>query len=597
MSVTTRHHPIPSPANLLHTLDAARVPAMIVDAEQRPVAWNRSLSTLLHDAGSEVDDRLEQLAGQLGERSVTERIVEKEVLLDIGQRLLHAGLRAEPVEGGVTLVTLPFRNILQSPAQVFPRAPRGAGADPSALFASAPFGAFVLEPLTEAEGLAVDFLITGCNPAALEQLGVTAESVLRRPLRAAMPTLEPLGMLALLQRAHREQRGFHHELDVPAGDVGQGSWVLDVMPTPTGLLVLLRDRSHRRLQAERHAAALSAMADAILLATEHGTVVSTNQAAERLFGADEGGLEGLHLAEMLFRNGRPFRVLEETPGSADARRPPRPRELDALSLLGVPVPVRLSVVPYAAAGERGFVVSLHDLRPLKSLEGQLHTAQKIEALGTLAAELAHDLRNLLQVISGNAEDIQDDENADGFGEQLDDILRASGQATELCQSLLTFSRTGEATQTGTLDASLFLRRSASVLARALGKNHELVTDVADLQAHLPVSEQSLSQVLLNLVVNARDAMPEGGTVTLRYTADGDDHALLSVADTGEGMTPEVVDRVFDPFFTTKPAGVGTGLGLATVMSVMHRCGGTVEVESTKGLGTTFLLRFPLTAPT
>lgn len=352
------------------------------------------------------------------------------------------------------------------------------------------------------------------------------------------------------------------------------------------------------MQAHRFAAALEAMADAVILVDPVGRILGANAAAERLLGVSPGGLDG-HPIEAFMPAGYAAAhggwMRRYLAGGAP-RIIGRPREVVARSVQGEEIPVRLSVVPYESDGGIGFVGSLHDLRPIKTLESQLHAAQKIEALGVLAAEVAHDLRNMLQVVTGNVEHtLEVHADVPDLHETLDDVLEASRQATSLCQSLLDFARTGEAHAVADIDAAAHIRRLTPVLDRSLGDRHTLQVQVPDQPVVLGLGERALGQILMNLVVNARDAMPDGGAILLTLTG-ADRRAALRIADEGVGIPAERLDRIFDPFYTTKPAGVGTGLGLSTVFAIVHRAAGRVEVDSAVGLGTTFTVYLPMQEP-
>jgi signal transduction histidine kinase/CheY-like chemotaxis protein len=236
------------------------------------------------------------------------------------------------------------------------------------------------------------------------------------------------------------------------------------------------------------------------------------------------------------------------------------------------------------------------------LKDELRQAQKMEALGQLAGGVAHDFNNLLTVLAGHAELLRPKVATDDSAtRQLDAIATATERATELTRRLLTFS-TRQVTQTATADLNDAVLETREIMAPALGTSIRLVTA---LEIDLPLvrlDPGQLSQVLVNLVLNARDAMPKGGTIEIASSGtrgatfdDRQGFVLLTVTDTGEGMDEATRARIFEPFFTTKGTDRGTGLGLATVYGIVESTGGFIAVESTLGVGSTFRLSLP-TAP-
>jgi two-component system cell cycle sensor histidine kinase/response regulator CckA len=240
------------------------------------------------------------------------------------------------------------------------------------------------------------------------------------------------------------------------------------------------------------------------------------------------------------------------------------------------------------------------------LENRLHQAQRLESLGQLAGGVAHDFNNLLAVIincaSFVAEATAGDEPVQADVEQ---IRTAAERAARLTRQLLIFGRR-EKVEIEVLDLNAVVTGVHSLLARSIGEDITLVVHTASSPPMLRADKGQIEQVLLNLAVNARDAMPGGGTLTIEpgVIQLGEEYARLhpgvragrytelSVSDTGVGMSPEVTARIFEPFFTTKPRGKGTGLGLATVHGVVTEAGGSLSVESEEGIGTTFRAFFP-----
>ncbi len=235
---------------------------------------------------------------------------------------------------------------------------------------------------------------------------------------------------------------------------------------------------------------------------------------------------------------------------------------------------------------------IQDVTEAHRLEEQLRQAQKLDAVGQLAGGIAHDFNNLLTVIAGNALLALSGGDEASVHEQMREILRASEGASGLVRQLLAFSRSDTA-EPRPVDVNGAVNSVCRMLARLLEENIEVESDLTSGDATILADPVELEHVILNLAVNARDAMPGGGRLTLRTRSDAG-AVSLTVGDTGTGMDDHTRARIFDPFFTTKPRGQGTGLGLSTVYGIVSRAGGEVAVESAPGEGTTFTIRWPRT---
>ena len=243
---------------------------------------------------------------------------------------------------------------------------------------------------------------------------------------------------------------------------------------------------------------------------------------------------------------------------------------------------------------------------LRASEERLRHAQKMEAVGRLASGVAHDFNNLLTVVSSHAELLLGTPNTSAeVRDCAGAIAKASQRAAAVTRRLLGFSRR-TALQPEIIDLNKVIADACELMTRLIGADVVLKTKLTDAVCRTKIDPTQLDQILMNLSINARDAMPNGGELTIETDyvvlsgADSDEHAqcghgprvMLAVHDTGHGMSPETLARIFDPFYTTKPAGRGTGLGLAIVRGVVQQSGGCVHVQSEPGVGTTFRVFLP-----
>ncbi len=254
----------------------------------------------------------------------------------------------------------------------------------------------------------------------------------------------------------------------------------------------------------------------------------------------------------------------------------------------------------------GVILTATDVTEHHQLEEQLRQAQKMEAVGQLAGGVAHDFNNLLTAILGNAEllsrEVSDSEELTAFA---DEVLKAGRRATGLTRQLLAFSRK-QVLEPEIMDLNETISELATMLRRLIEENVELVTYPGANLHMIEADAGQIEQIIVNLVVNARDAMRDGGTLTietsnvnldeeyvrLHWDAAVGPHVMLAISDTGTGIDANIVEHIFEPFFTTKDEGEGTGLGLATVHGIVQQSGGSINVYSEPGEGTTFRVYFP-----
>jgi hypothetical protein len=250
------------------------------------------------------------------------------------------------------------------------------------------------------------------------------------------------------------------------------------------------------------------------------------------------------------------------------------------------------------AGVNGMVVNSRDITERKRLEEQLHHSQRLEAVGRLAGGVAHDFNNLLMVITGYSQMLLDGMHpSDPARLDLEQVVKASERATDLTRQLLAFSRR-QGVRASLVDLNALVRDMDRMLRRMLGEDIEFTALLAPQLNAVRADPGQIEQVILNMVVNARDAMPGGGKLLLETRNAGTparDCVTLSIRDNGVGMDAQVLSRIFEPFFTTKEH--GTGLGLATSYGIIKENGGDLRVESAPGVGTTFRIELPVAAQT
>jgi len=332
--------------------------------------------------------------------------------------------------------------------------------------------------------------------------------------------------------------------------------------------------------------------------------VDVNESLLRLFG--------MNRAETVGRSGRELGIWrrdelqEQMLAQLRAGGVFRDVEVEWLTRSGETRTGLLSAEVIAFAGEPHFLLHFQDMTERKQLEVQLRQAQKMEAIGRLAGGVAHDFNNVLTAIFGYVDILREEMPADSTAQQdLAEVRKASERAASLTKQLLAFSRQ-QVLEPVVLEPNALIEDFEKMLHRLIGEDVELRLSLARDTGNVRADPGQLQQVLMNLAVNARDAMPTGGKLILE-TANTElseqyaelhqpvvpgRYVMLAVSDTGAGMTPETKARIFEPFFTTKEKGKGTGLGLSTVYGIVKQSGGYVWVYSEVGRGTAFKIYLP-----
>ncbi len=360
---------------------------------------------------------------------------------------------------------------------------------------------------------------------------------------------------------------------------------------------------NRRLEAVIDASPL-----AIIRLDLQGNVQAWSRAAEQLFGWREEEVLGKPLPTVPNGGSQEFQALlaQAARGEVLTGHTTRRRRKD-----GTVVDIRLWTAPlFGRSGEvRGKIAIVADITEQTRLEQQLTHSLKMEAIGRLAGGVAHDFNNVITVVSGYGHMILDGvQNDSELREAAEEVLKAAERAAALANQLLTFSR-HQVIQPKVLEINALVCDMERMLGRVIGEQIDLQVVARPGVARVRADAGQLEQVLMNLIVNARDAMPGGGTLTVETanvvldenysrTHPGvgpGNYVMLAVSDTGTGMDPETRSHIFEPFFTTKERGKGTGLGLSIVYGIVKQHGGDIWVYSEPGKGTTFKIYLPQAA--
>ena len=364
------------------------------------------------------------------------------------------------------------------------------------------------------------------------------------------------------------------------------------------------------LLASRLAAIVASSDDAILSKSSDGTIQTWNAAAERMYGYSEAEMIGRSIYSLIPDSLREEeqQILQRVAAGEhvahyETLRQRRDGSFIDISLTLSPIRDRNGTVIGASSIQR-------DITERKRTEETLRQAAKMEAIGALAGGLAHDFNNQLYAVSGFAHFISRESGLSaGARQDLLEIQKITDRMASLTRQLLAFARQ-QVLSPEILDLNSAIQDTRPMLQRLIGSNMEIELALAPGPKWVRVDRAQLVQVLLNLVINARDAMPGGGRILLRTTTlevgprqlvdrlktpvSAGAYAELAVTDTGQGIAAEHLPHVFEPFYTTKEVGLGTGLGLATVEGIVGQSGGYIQIESAVGRGTTIRLLLPLT---
>jgi PAS domain S-box-containing protein len=360
----------------------------------------------------------------------------------------------------------------------------------------------------------------------------------------------------------------------------------------------------------RQGAILEAAHDAILTIDQHLNIREFNPAAEQMFGRSRSDILGRNVELLL----PPSEHTGQLPAisryltTGDGPLARRRLELTCIKADGTEFPVELTVARLGSDRRAIITGFIRDITERRLLEEQLRQSQKLEAIGRLAGGVAHDFNNILMSIMGSADLLLMDVSDTAVRAEISEIKQSVDRGAGLTRQLLAFSRR-QPTRTGLFALGDAVAGMETMLRRLIGPeiDFQIVRDTAPVM--VVADRAQIEQVILNLVINARDAMPEGGRLTVTVddvelddtaavmTAEGQPgrYARLSVSDTGTGMDEQTRAKLFEPFFTTKEQGKGTGLGLSIVYGIVKQSTGYITVASERGRGATFLIYLPLAA--
>lgn len=484
------------------------------------------------------------------------------------------------------------------------------------LFENMHTGLALHEIVLDDQGLPRDYRFLEVNPAFEELTGLRAEAVVGKSALQVLPGLEPswierYGDVALTGRPQR--------FEDYSSELGRYYEVSAFSPAPGQFATLFSDITSRKLTAqalqaaeERYRSLVESSPNAIAVHRK-GRIVYVNPAGVKLIGAkSQEELIGRNLMDFVHPDYQ--EVVTRRAAAAYTRGEVAPLlEEKFVRLDGSEVDVEVVAIPLMLEGEPAVNTIIRDItgrkraeEALRESEEKLRQGQRLEAIGRLAGGVAHDFNNLLTAIIGHTEFLRADvaPHSDRTSD-LDEIQKAAERAATLTRQLLAFSRR-QALQPHVFDLDEVTENMTGLLEQLIGEDVHLAFRQSPDLWPVEADPGQIEQVIMNLAINARDAMPEGGKLTVEtanvelnedyvsthLATEPGPYVMLAVSDTGCGMSRELLSHIFEPFFTTKDPGKGTGLGLSTVYGILKQSGGSIWVYSEPGKGTTFKVYLP-----
>ncbi|MFA6543470.1 MAG: PAS domain S-box protein [Limisphaerales bacterium] len=474
-----------------------------------------------------------------------------------------------------------------------------------------------------ADGLVItdlDDIILDVNPRLLVMTGFTRAELVGHAARSVLNTPDQGDIIRTFSTPRAESEGRHYESEFRRKDATvfwadiNGAPVPDANGNIFGTVSVIRDISLRkeaeaalRASEQRFQHLIESMPEPVLLANRKGEITYVNRQLERLLDYRREDLVGQPVELLVpdaHRAHHP-KHRDHYHGDPSVRPMGRTMDLSARRRDGVSVPVEIALSTIESPEGPLVIASMHDITLRKNAERQMLRSQRMEAIGTLAGGIAHDLNNSLAPVLMGIEELKSQYPDES--ELLDTIESSAKRGAEMVKQLLTFAKGREGEQVRVFPDAL-MREMERIIRSTFPKNISLRKHLGPGVHAIKGDPTQLHQVLLNLCVNARDSMPNGGLLTLKMEnreldasfvtsgkapeAQPGTYVMMSVTDTGTGIPPEVIDRIFDPFFTTKSPDKGTGLGLSTVIGIVRGHGGFVLVSSQLGHGSHFAAFLP-----
>ena len=472
--------------------------------------------------------------------------------------------------------------------------------------------------------------ITYANPQVEKTFGYTSNELLGQPIELllpdriserhiahrdgflAHPVARPMGIGLDLSGRRKDGSEFPVEISLSPVETSDG---LQVFATVVDITARKAADAALAESERRFRAVLEASPNVIVAVDAAGVITYANPRIEGSFGYSRDELLGKPIELLLPERVRGRHVAHREGFLAHPVARPMGIGLDLSGRRkdGSEFPVEISLSPVETADGMQAFATVVDITARKAAESQLLQAQKLESLGRLSGGIAHDFNNMLFAIRGYAELLTQDLSPDNRGKLDPDgslrsvraIQHAAEGATTLTSQLLAFSRQ-QVISPKVLDVNAAIQSIEPMVRRLIGENNLLTMKLDEAAGHVRTDPGQLEQILVNLVVNARDAMPDGGTITIEtgntvfdepYAIEHFDvmagpYVMLAVSDTGFGMDRATREHIFEPFFTTKELGKGTGLGLATIYGIVRQAGGHIWLYSEPGLGSSFKIYFP-----